>query len=738
MKVIVQGNIRLLDSYPHHIVYLRPSEPIQLRDTEEVIGPVFGDTTIFPEGDDYEPDGEDSGTGEGEAEIQEPEERQESIITINPPSNSELYRPVIKFSVKVIGYPLWKATIEIYPVGKTQPIKTYTNLYPSNQTSVSVSWDEIFSSEKPPTGIYTYNIIVEGIPSPLLPTMLLSSKTTNNKDERLSKNPFIIRNFNVSTQLNPGTGSIDLSMSFQVLNEDGTVPEVVNARVELRNFQKEKMGEVVMQKVEKDKQVWWEGRARINLDAPEKLGLWRLVACADVKEGDNVKVVREVEKQLLIQVQVKGVAFGFRVWREGQPLIDERERIFPYEGDRILFRSFLRVKWQVTVDGQGSNQVYWYSSDPVPANQLDYYSWIAHYAWENGVTMFLRPQGDILSFPQSLLNLLNPNVTWRRFYNYVIRNVSCGEGQRRWYGMRFNGVGKAFVYQWIAETGTSWWGAKVEWWNQQNGENGNAVRYKMAFLYPTNQRGGRHLIRLDQPLNFNRGYRNQIVWTPNPWRGRISVRRRWSDEIHFDENDPFFANYTDPDDRNNAMIRQAELHRRILEWAYSFINVPYSWDGRSYGGYQSTNEEEYTCSGCNIGDGRGYGIDCSEFISIAAELGGRPKGPRHTSGLARTTLARTLLMPNANVGDGISYDEKGWIYVRPGDFAVIAVERRKHVFYARGRAVMAERRIVSLPTIEAAGDIPTPVGTRGMVREYERTEGRDNIGLYLPRRWIVP
>lgn len=212
--------------------------------------------------------------------------------------------------------------------------------------------------------------------------------------------------------------------------------------------------------------------------------------------------------------------------------------------------------------------------------------------------MLLQPQSDVLNLPQSLLNLLEPRVTWRRFYNCVVHNIDCGSGGHRWYGMRYssniNNDG-SFIYRWIAEVGTNWWGAKVEWWNQQNGANGNAVRYRMAFLYPTNQRGGRHLIRLDRPLNFNRGYRNQLIWTPNPWNsGRISVRQRWVEQINFDENDPFFNDYQN---REDAMRRQTNLHQRILEWAYSFINVPYSWNGRSYGGYQSTNADEYTCSG---------------------------------------------------------------------------------------------------------------------------------------------
>lgn len=113
---------------------------------------------------------------------------------------------------------------------------------------------------------------------------------------------------------------------------------------------------------------------------------------------------------------------------------------------------------------------------------------------------------------------------------------------------------------------------------------------------------------------------------------------------------------------------------------------------------------------------------------------------RYTEGLVKTNLARTILTPNANVRDGISDDEKGWTYVRPGDFVV----KSKHVAYARDRAIVDDEKIVvELPTIEAGGDIPvrlpngTRIGTRGMTDEWVRTRERDRIDSYLPRRWIA-
>ena len=402
LKVTVQNkSIRLLYSYPHHIVYRRQPEGIPLPEDEEVICPEFGDT-MFDEGDDYEPDGEDLGASSREAEvpIQEPGEQYVPPVIINPNPDPELNCPVINFCVRVIGYDLWQATIIIYPVGASQPIATYTRLYPSNQTSVSVSWNEIFPKEKPPTGVYTYDILVEGI-SAHPPVKPLVSKVPD-KDDRLSKKSFI-HNFQVIPYLNPETGSVNFSLRFQVLDVNGTEPKVKNAKVELRDFQGKKQGEFIMQRKEQDGQVWWEGNGSITIDAPDKLGLWRLVGCADVEEEDKEKVVREVERQLLIQVQISGVALGFRVWQEGQPVMDDRERRHPYAGSNILFRAFLMVRWVIRLDGQGNDQVYWYSSHPVLRSHLSYYSWICHYVWENGNTMLLQPQSDVLNLPQSLL-----------------------------------------------------------------------------------------------------------------------------------------------------------------------------------------------------------------------------------------------------------------------------------------------------------------------------------------------
>ena len=506
-----------------------------------------------------------------------------------------------------------------------------------------------------------------------------------------------------------------------------TLPQVVKAWVELRNTEKKKENEIIMNKLEQNGQVWWVGEGNITLDTYKKLGIWEIIACANVKKGDKEEVVREVQKQLLIQSQVSGIALGFRVWRDNQQVTQEEERRYPYSGDKVLFRAFLRIIFRIGVVNEKINEkVSWYSSEEVNSEQLKFYSWIVGCIWDDkgNITWDIVPQKEVSEIPEWLKKLFGIKVTWRRFQN-VVHRVNCGGGQARWYGMRYSDIAENFFYQWEAEEGTSWWGAKIEW----------QAHKKMIFLYPTplkNQKGGLHLITEEQLSNntFNRGYKGQLIWTPNPWKGRLSVRRRWTEEINFDPNDPFFQNYREGEERDQAIRRQRELHQRILEWAYSFLYVPYSWDGRSYGGKQSTNKKEHTCSGHNVGDrGRGYGIDCSEFVSLVAEKAGIPNSLGYTGALANTDLARTIVNPNANIQDGISDEEKGWIYVRPGDFLV---RPGRHVVYVRGSPILRERRPIRVPTIEASG-----TDDRVTDRRERTNEERVPISAYLPRRWIV-
>lgn len=166
---------------------------------------------------------------------------------------------------------------------------------------------------------------------------------------------------------------------------------------------------------------------------------------------------------------------------------------------------------------------------------------------------------------------------------------------------------------------------------------------------------------------------------------------------------------------------------------YSFLNVPYSWGGETYGGKESTTKDTFSCSnktgtphpyrpdpGSSFGaptSPGGYGIDCSGMVGEAAHSAGLGNGDMGASTMRVTSLAQTLA---------------AWHYLRAGDF----MASDHHVVYARDRAVILNGALTSVPTIEA------DYGA-GMVRCRTRTSSQligpnPSKPLYSKRRWIAP
>ena len=783
VKVIVKGGIRLLSSYPHHIVYRRPPEPL---------GPPPSITPVIaPEPSPDPPDGvlsspaeDDEETPEHEAEVPdavfpqpEIDEPFEPPITIEPPPDPEIERPTIYFSVEVVGYPSWRATIKIYPAGQKEPIASYvTPIYPASQTSVSISWDTLFPEEKPPSGIYTYDIIVEALETPVTPL----TKIGGERVHRLSYHASI-QNFVVNSLFLYDGRVIFPSIRFQVVNRDGTQANVVGAWVEFRNFQLRRepfTRQLALQRVERDGTIWWEVNwwEGITIDAPEKLGIWQVVACAAVQEKENgreeIKVVPEAVRVVPIEVTIDGIAFGFAVY-DGQNFVqDEVNRRHPYIGWEVHFRVFLKIKrkveWQEWSD--------WYSDIALSQDQFKKYSLMGAWHWDQDA-----PIGQIRPLPDWLKQLLDLKLIWRTFRATVRCQEMHIRGRERWYGMDLvseTPQQPKLSYIWkINDPGTSHWGIRLSWRVQQNGSNGNAVRHQMVFLYPTDRKGGHHLVRIGDNSNeewhpkgngwerregkerFNIvtvGKNQQVTqrpWLPNPevvtwgyngiygWSGKISVRARWQPgSIQFDPNDPFFAN---TDDKQKAMEEQAKFHVLLMEWAHSFLGAPYSWGGQTYGGRQSIGSKSFTCSAdidptkrvvwhrvdvvSLIGSSQyycGYGIDCSGFVGEVAYVSGKIIPDMSAKKLRETSLAKDI----------------DWEYVRPGDF----LANPGHVVYARSEPKVVRDRNgkitqIIVECIEAyPGDSFDP---RGRVRYTTRSLiGDRNYSLkdYQSRRWIAP
>ncbi len=246
------------------------------------------------------------------------------------------------------------------------------------------------------------------------------------------------------------------------------------------------------------------------------------------------------------------------------------------------------------------------------------------------------------------------------------------------------------------------------------------------------------------------GDTRQKLWLPDPshepeptenepivWKGRISGRPRWP-AVTFADDDAFFNQYPEPE-RAARRRTQGDFQKRVMERAHSFLNVPYSWGGQTYGGRQSADSEKFTCTKDidpsenrtkwhrvdvvnTIGSsssGSGYGIDCSGFVGEVAHQEQLGNGDMGASGMRNTSsdLARTIT---------------NWQHLRAGDF----MASKGHVVYAEIAAFNpATGNLDWVNAIEA--DPRVVDNERGRVR-HRKWNANELIDIYIPRRWIAP
>jgi len=755
LRVIVQGEVRLVSSSPHHIVYRRPPEPLGPPHSLEPIVSLSSPADDLPSNEEFvEEDEEEVLVPETTSPEPEYDELFEPPVSIEPPPDDELENPVIRFRVQVKGYPYWQAQILIYPVGQSSPIATYTTKeYPATETSQSVAWSTIFPDRKPPSGVYTYDILVRGVNKQLIP----SPASINGfwDDKRLSEQA-AIQGFMVTTHLSQNIGTLYFFVQFRVLRGDSDA-DVMSAWVEFYNFQLRHLGKIYLSRQERNGEVWWVGSWSVYLFSYEKLGNWEIIACAEVQEDKSVRVVKEARKVIPILIGISGYALGFTVYNGQQLVENETDRLFPYVGWQVCFYAFIKVQWLV---GNSFLEV-WYSDEAFTPEQLSRF-----FTWIDPFDDFTIPAVE--SLPPNLRQLLDLKVNWRRFESLVRTQEKHSTGIERWYGMdKIIDLppNSALKYSWrINAPGVYHWGWEVSWRMQQNGVNGNAIRHRIVYLYPTDRADGHHLIRTgenpneeyfptgtgwvkrvgDERLNLvNVGKKlrvSQRLWLPNPWKGRICARERWSSEIVFAADDPFFDNYPN---KQIAMKQQAAFHARLLELAFSFLGVPYAWGGQTYGGLQSRTNEDFTCSFVDNGrshridrvsrigssfTGYGYGIDCSGFVGEVAFRVGIPI--KDMSASMMQSWPKNADKPAEYLvndkGQRIArliayYDGKQWVgleYVRPGDFAAT----KGHVVY-----ILSVNSPTQLQTIEA--------NSIGKVGKFTwNIEGK----RVVVRRWINP
>jgi len=102
--------------------------------------------------------------------------------------------------------------------------------------------------------------------------------------------------------------------------------------------------------------------------------------------------------------------------------------------------------------------------------------------------------------------------------------------------------------------------------------------------------------------------------------------------------------------------------RSFVEWATSFIEVPYEWGGDWYGG-RADNQPH--------GTNGGYGIDCSGLVCTAAQMAGYPIPRTNTSGLMHGSYTEPVSVEELEPGDLIvmrtrsdgAYEASGHVWI---------------------------------------------------------------------------
>jgi hypothetical protein len=757
---------KLESSSPHHVIYRSPFE---------TLGPLTGqDPAIAPQSpQDYDPDnfepedGPESDIPYGPSHQTGETEPHKSPVTIDLGSND----PRIDFSVSLVHCSRWRAVVNVYRIGETNPIGSYTTpLYSAGVTQESVSWDEIFPGEKPPSGIYTYNILVYGFVE--FPEIAYFEDNESG-DMRLN-GKYAIQNMQVTIQEDdPVTGELTLGIAFDVVNTRESTLNVADVRVLGINPHLNDQAESISVSPNQQQGNTMHCTSTWNLlaDTMEEVGTWSFVVDAEVTDEGEQKTVPEGAGTKRTSYEVKGIALGFEMWddhrdeqgglnrQQVDPNSSEesiRRRMHqPFEGYEARFRAFVLL-------GRHGGGAQWYSlshlsNETLNPQQLGRYAWIG--VWNSlSVPPDQPPQGvHVSGIPYDARDTMIFYVQWHLFENLIREDGSHGPKTERWYGMdgqyNYSGSIVPCALNWTVTQRTHWWGGGVLWFEQQEQQQGPkrlSVWHPFWFLHPTNRNGGVRRIRktfdLDREFHGDeekigdaRLYKRQVgpsntpqqIWTPNPWKeGRISGRPRW-DTVTFDPDDPWFDNYPEAE-RPAQRQGHGEFNARVMEWSHSFLDVPYSWGGATYGGRQSESQQDKSCSLASHSDkvdpvGRlgssltmnGYGIDCSGLVLESAFSAGK------------TTLTDMRARDLMTTGHSRSVSQ--WSYLRPGDYAASL----GHVVYVQANAVIVGDVLQYVPTIEA--DFDTYEGEKGRVRWRDRDRNYLTVQYhYVRRRWVAP
>ncbi|MEM2587988.1 MAG: NlpC/P60 family protein [Candidatus Bathyarchaeia archaeon] len=287
--------------------------------------------------------------------------------------------------------------------------------------------------------------------------------------------------------------------------------------------------------------------------------------------------------------------------------LTDPNRAYPYEGDDIELRVFVK-----------SDDRYYTQADEY--NITDLSKFLAKYRWLHTGTKTRRYGGEQID--------LDPKGTPYR--------------------------GMTTVLPWVY--------AKAE------------VRWFMA--YPIRYGSGPHYTKYPSYTEVTEA-RNQWVWRPFALPAgthRIFVRVHWPDRRADDwinaklyqptpgiwramGNDKALADWTllwsqncDEEDelalRVSVRVRASWIthpqRRALVEWASSFLNVPYEWGGSWYGG--RADDQAHTINA-------GYGIDCSGLVCAAAWMAGYNIPRINTEMMLRNAYTSAVSAANLEPGD---------------------------------------------------------------------------------------
>ncbi len=331
----------------------------------------------------------------------------------------------------------------------------------------------------------------------------------------------------------------------------------------------------------------------------------------------------------------------------------------------------------------------------------------------------------------------------------IIYNSDGGGGE----GLHFEPTGVAFT---IDRRVREWWGPEltVRWYELRHEvdvetrfSQASSSRRRYFYIYPAyaqpafgdNGSGwgfrpvrlsmGTHRFQVRVSWQDRQGRTQRIqssgptpgAWQPSDQDDIINWNHTWSQNC--DEQQELATRISVRQVRSDI---QTERKRRLVEWATSFLEVPYEWGGYWYGGRADVRAEWHTPY-------NGYGVDCSGFVCAVARWAGYNWGSRR--GTYWRVNVSGMMDENYTRAQTIARMEPGDILAAPGRHVEIVYQILER-WYDRDRRRW-EAQIYTIDACVRRG------GNKVHIHQNEqsyglRDDGRDGVDIwrvFLNRRY---